>query len=200
MTRARSNAGVDLTSALAAKGDIAGETWTGTHDFTGATVSGAGSLALVATASPSGVSSVSIDNCFTSTYQSYLIVMELNRSTSTSILYRWRVSGADKTTATYNGQKWNVSGSTFSAVSAASSTYGQLSVANGSGEIFIRGILFRPSEAAVSISIADSLQISASFVGTATTSQTDSTAYDGITIFPLAGSISGTIRIYGYQN
>ena len=33
---------IELSTALAAKGDVTGETWTGTHDFTGATVTGAG--------------------------------------------------------------------------------------------------------------------------------------------------------------
>jgi hypothetical protein len=49
-----------------------------------------------------GVSSVSLNNCFSSTYNNYLIVPDnITQSTSSYMLFRLRTSGTDNTDNSY---------------------------------------------------------------------------------------------------
>lgn len=193
----------DLTDTFAAKGDVAGETWTGTHDFTGATVTGAGALVLVATASPSSVSSVSIDNCFTSTYDNYRVVAHVSGGGG-ALKMRMRASSADDTNTSY--KRWQGVGSSsptlqtadygsastvFILSSSASEQAGSMDVLRPQATAFTRvshGFVFYDSGSGNS----------GLTWGGGTFAAT--TSFDGFTFFVDTGTFTGSIRVYGYQN
>jgi hypothetical protein len=61
-----------------------------------------GALTLVASASFSSVTAANVNNCFTSTYQNYLIVLTIDNYIIDQPLYlRYRASGADNSTTNY---------------------------------------------------------------------------------------------------
>jgi hypothetical protein len=64
----------------------------------------ASGLTLVTTGSFSGNNATSINDCFSSTYENYILLAETNPTVSgaSDFSYRFRVSGADNTTSNYN--------------------------------------------------------------------------------------------------
>lgn len=156
-------------------------------------------LVLVAAQSFSAVSSVSVNNCFTATYENYRVLLRCSRSTSNVIQYRLRVSGTDSTT-NYDLR---------SAVAAGTNSFTtSASTVQSSG--YIQGMSSSdPTWAEMELSspaIATPTFVShraSSYVNDISLNllyHNVSTAYDGITIFPSAGTITGTLRVYGYRN
>lgn len=94
-----------LETRFADKASLAGATYTGTHNFTGATVTGitSGALRYVAGATFTTVTSVSFPNStFTSTYRNYKVVMQITAVASDcDLTMRLRASGSDITSANY---------------------------------------------------------------------------------------------------
>jgi hypothetical protein len=162
-------------------------------------------LVYITQATPTAVNSVSINNCFTSTYANYLIVIDTSAAVGNgSITARLRVSGTDATT-NYTSQRFlaygisyeastNPSGTddfyfgaveaTFGATSASTTTLYSPALARGTVATTITGY---------NASIGTSMQ-------TIWNNHTTATAYDGITFNFSGTSFTGTIRIYGYQN
>jgi len=165
-----------------------------------AAASGGGGLVFIASASPSAASSVSIDGCFSSTYQNYLIVYNLVIGALASLQGRMRVASVDASGTDYSYQQLIADSTTVSAsrlVAATSAFLGTGDTAGGYGTINV----FRPAEAVAT-------RMKAAFDdGGATVRMLafDSfhnvaTAYDGLTIYPSTSTMTGLIRIYGYAN
>jgi len=158
-------------------------------------------LTLTGSADPSAVASISINNCFSATYQNYLITINLVSSAAGTMLMRMRVGGTDNTTADCN-TSYRYSGlnsiSVADSNSASATSIGlNLSIANRSffGQMNIQrpfeaqpttGQFFDCGEAAT-----PDYYFNGGFCKTA------STSFDGFTITPAAGTITGKIRIYG---
>jgi hypothetical protein len=158
-------------------------------------------LVFVGSASPSAVASVSINNCFSATYDNYLVVMRLERTSAGAVNARYRVSGADASGANYNAQYNFGSGGT----AGANNNTGQTSAtvigdAGGADVSFITMSISSPAIATPTILINSGGYASSTVSWTNTAYHSLSTAYDGITFFPAAGTITGNIRVYGYAN
>lgn len=160
-------------------------------------------LVLVGSASPSAAATVSIDNCFTSTYDNYLVVSRLSRTSAGGINLRFRVGGVDATGANYNyqavqaGANSTGAGATFSTGRTSGLAVGDSGgVDNNSASITITSpALATPTNATSTTSYLNGTVIA--IIGSY---HSLSTAYDGITVFPTAGTITGEIRVYGYAN
>jgi len=158
-------------------------------------------LVYITQATPSAVNTVSINNCFTSTYTNYRIIANFTAAVGdASLTARLRVSGTDATT-NYSSQR------VFGAVTSAGASQNQA----GTDELYIADItgstvtnnyisfeLSSPAlaQATSGMSIggkSDVVQIVA--IGHST-----ATAYDGITFLFGGTSVTGIIRVYGYQN
>jgi hypothetical protein len=160
-------------------------------------------LVLVGSASPSAAGTVSIDNCFTSTYDNYLVVSRLSRTNAGNINLRYRVGGVDATGANYNNQAVQAGANSASAGAAFST--GQTSavaigdsggVDNNSASITITS----PALATPTNAMSTNSYLNGTVIAITGSYHSLSTAYDGITFFPAAGTITGTIRVYGYAN
>lgn len=161
---------------------------------------GASGLTLIATASPSGATSVQFDNCFSATYQNYQILFNLTSTADTDIKLRLRVSASDATT-NYNTQFMTVRATsvnsnrftsqdlwTSGAVRSSGNAYGVLDVSN-------------PFAAAQSSYICISQDpVSNAGLDFRCGNNTNATSYDGISLFTSSGTFSGSIRVYGVQN
>ena len=146
-----------------------------------------------------GVSSISLNGCFTSTYDNYLIMFNSTSSAAGVLTARLRVGGTDASADDYNQQRTN---SAATSVSGARAT-GQTSWL---GSNFSTGLgvmtmnLFRPALAATTLILASSSR------ETNTNIDTDNwglghnlaTAYDGVSFIMATGTITGTITVYGY--
>jgi len=169
-------------------------------------VEGLGGLTYITQATPSAQTTISINNCFTSAYENYRIVMNVSAFAVAdgSVGLRLRVGGVDATT-NYVSQRLLGTGAT---VAAASNVLGTDEM------YFLSTSTLNPRTNAVcydisSPNIATTTAMNGSF-GLADAingvilinsygAHTTETAYDGFTLIA-SNNMTGTIRVYGYQN
>ena len=162
----------------------------------------AGGLVHIHTQSFTGVSSVSVDSVFSATYESYKVIVNINSITSgtTNIRQSMRASGVDNSSSLYySAFGYHLGG--------AWTTSRQIAVSNGFDLIANNGIGFghatidqiivepyQPQRTEMGFNLLSSVHYSgaAAFLGT--------TAFDGFTLTSSSGTISGTIRVYGYRS
>jgi hypothetical protein len=142
---------------------------------------------------------VNVNNCFSSTYENYRVVVNLTGATAGALNMRLRNAGADLTTSTYS--RFGVdAGATAPAASnlAAQSAFllaGSLGSNRWSGHIEF----FKSQESAVKSFVATAVIESGYGVLYGGFNST-ATAHDGFSIYPASGTITGLIRVYGYRN
>lgn len=142
------------------------------------------------------VSTVSFNNVFNSSYKNYLLLVNVTLS-SAVVRYRLRVSGSDASGSNYVYKTLRGNGTAASSISATE-TAGYLTGANATYHRIFANI-FSPAEAVPTTTLhqfatddgINSHDLSYHNV---------STAYDGITIYPSSGNMSGEITIYAYHN
>jgi hypothetical protein len=160
----------------------------------------ASALTLTGSSDPSAVATVSINNCFSATYQNYLMTYDLVQSTAAILKLRLRVGGTDSSTGYSTSYIYQeLAGAATAKVSTGAANEAQIMQSAGSlttiGQMFVQ----RPFEA-----IATGAQMhhlgegtppgyyfSGGWVHSVTTS------FDGLTVFPNSGTITGKIRVYG---
>ena len=162
----------------------------------------ASAMTLVASGSPSAVSSISFNSCFTSTYRNYLIIVsDIVGSTNAALRLRWRASSTDATGSNYKFANRYATFATSLGTDAGNPTDHILIVgatgtsAQRSGaHIYVNA----PQIAAYTNHqmIANSWDSAAFGAGM----HEQATAYDGFSLYITSGTFSGQVKIYGLQN
>ena len=145
------------------------------------------------------VSSVSLNNVFTSDYENYRIVLSRNSSAGDYLSMRLRSSGVDTTSADYDYIRVFVYGSgTVAGFRGLSDTswslgyYPTVRIGNCSADIYGPNLAASSQYAAT----GGSGQELTTLMG-----ELDlATSYDGFTLIPSAGNMTGNISVYGYKN
>jgi hypothetical protein len=154
-------------------------------------------MVLVASQSFTAASTVSVNNCFTSAYENYVLVISQD-SASINIQLRLRASGSDNSTSNYNrtGASINAGGSSnFGSGSAESFWY----LGNTDGSSVSTTNIFRPQLATrTGMTTLTASGSPNSFYTAGHFTQT--TQFDGFTMFYSSGSNTGTVRVYGLRN
>jgi hypothetical protein len=167
--------------------------------------SGTGTVGATGTVTFSGASSVSLNGCFTSTYDNYkVLIYQTTSSGSNTVRFRMRAAGTDLTTSTYRSLAYyaNSAANSFSGLeSGSSTTYGSLSYAGTQGNA-IEFDIFNPQIANYThlrstSTFHDGTNMFLLNAGIVVANQT---SYDGFTIFPVTANVTGTVRVYGYKN
>jgi hypothetical protein len=204
-------AGTTAITLPATSGTVAltaSPTFTGTVELPSTTTLGGSTLNLpglvkITDSTFSAQSTVSINNCFTSTYLNYRIVVEtVLASGSQNIRFRMRVSGSDNSTANaYASQRLTADG--FNNVSSERfvDSYGVLSATTTTATHLAVVDFTRPATANATgfVSLGNDPQTGGRvsiYAGT----HNQTVAYDGITIYPASSTITGSIKIYGYRD
>jgi hypothetical protein len=173
-----------------------GSVWT-SNASAGASNANIGGMVLIRKQTFSTVASISLDNVFSSAYSNYKIVMDVTTSASAVLNLRWRASGVDNSAATYNYQQADLSNATVYTRSTAQ-TLAQIAIANGAGnrEVYTFDV-FSPQQAVATYhNGASILSLSSNLHGSVFTGTNQ---FDGVTIYPASGTITGTILVYGYS-
>jgi hypothetical protein len=157
-------------------------------------------LTLITTSSPSAASTVSINSCFSSTYQSYQIHYNLSSTAVSSLNIRLRASGTDATT-NYIVQTFTVRGGTTAPSRDATGGKFIVGAVRTSGRSYGICNISNPFEAAETstVSQAQDPETSAALDFRAC-AHTTATSYDGFTFYTDSGTFTGSIRVYGVQN
>ena len=162
---------------------------------------GSPGLVHIASSTFSAVSSFSINNCFTSTYDNYRIVGEFTGNTALGLNGRLRLAGSDASGSNYDVNDLTMGASTVVDTQTNNTTSVNVGAGNtGRRSGFVLDV-FSPAIAQETTFIGlrsyplDDIRGNVQFAN-----HNLATAYDGITVFPNTGNVSGTIRIYGYRN
>jgi hypothetical protein len=155
-----------------------------------ATINAGGSVTFTTAAT------LSLNGVFTSDYDNYVIDMRGSGTTEANTQIRLRLAGTDSSTGyTYQqlfADATSVTGSRFTSTAPFS---GYISAVQRSGDnIYIYGPALAQPTAGRNVNAAG--RSSAAIVDYAWTHSV-STAYDGLTLFPQAGSSTGLIKVYG---
>jgi hypothetical protein len=148
---------------------------------------------------------VAIDNVFSSTYDNYRVNFELTAASSTDVEIYWygrSGSPAVDTTTNYNTQGLRQNGTTVAGSNLTNSRFATSTSAYAT-YTKARLDLFSPNLALRTIGMSDTYWVDSA--GTITTNrfmnlQDTTTQFTGIKFSPGGGTISGTVRIYGYKN
>lgn len=157
-------------------------------------------LAFITQQTFSTAASVSVNNCFTSAYDSYrVIVAPITGSIQANLNFRLRVSSTDSS-ASYYSSNTSIQ---FTGTNAAEGN-------NNASAIALR----RVSATADSFAILDimlpaltkhtfftfSMTDAATYTNHGVGKHTVATAYDGFTLVADSGNLTGTLRVYGFRN
>lgn len=174
-----------------------------TQYYNGTTwVSTDGMPLLIAETAFTSAASVSVNNCFTSTYTSYKLIIRVTTS-SDQVALRMRASGTDSTTGYYS-----VNFDMYSSNAGISGTTVQSNAAYtlvGNQSSFNEFNIFQPNVASQTFMTGTGSRYESTTPRAETTAtnykivHSPATAYDGFTIYPLSGTFTGHYTIYGFS-
>jgi len=167
--------------------------------------SGSGSVDTNGAVTFSGASTVSLNGCFSSTYDNYKIILEIeSASANTQISMRMRVAGTDNSASNYWNNRFYGQASSLVSTGATAAGTSFLTVAEYETGVATSILdLFQPFKIGTTRMIGSGEFRYASFYQHSfvkTGQMTVTTSYDGFTLLNTAGNITGTIRVYGYKN
>ena len=153
----------------------------------------------------SAVSSVSLNNVFTSTYDNYVISWKVSSSTQGDLSMRFRTAGTDNTASNYTYSNGFVSGGTFGSAgfNNAGTTSYLFAYNGGSGGSSGQISVYSPFLADGTYTIHDwvyRLSSNEHVRSMGSSKYNAATSFDGFTMYPASSTITGTIRVYGYRN
>jgi hypothetical protein len=160
-----------------------------------------GGLVHINTTTMSAVASQSLTGVFSSTYDNYKLVFRFTATGADTLNLRLRLGASDDSTANYQRQKLEASGTTVSGSRTTNQTSGlfsdissaaplQLNILEVSGPFSTLPTMFFSSNSHRSTTTH--------FLSMHTLSHNVNTSFDGISILPNTGTITGTVSVYGY--
>jgi hypothetical protein len=160
----------------------------------------AGGLQLITTQTFSAVSSVSIDNCFSATYENYLLFVRMDPTDNINIEMRLRASGSDITTAAYNwsriGQQYN---NVANLAAATDATLWQFTSTTSTTRESVSHLNFHSPFATKNTGFTSNMAAD-HFAGVYNGMFYNTASADGFTIIASSGTLTGNLRVYGYKN
>ena len=167
--------------------------------------SGSGSSDVNGNITFSSVSSISINNCFTSSYDSYQFVLlcRNNSANDTGLNMQFRSAGSNIGGTSYSRNQIQ----SYLTVVSASGTNGTSSWNLGAvSQINFSQVECTISNASIALPKTQSYRNAHGQSGTTLDTyygfgiNSTATAYDGFTITTSGGTITGTLKIFGYNN
>ena len=155
----------------------------------------------------SAVASASIDDVFSATYDNYLLVMSFTSSANAAIRFRYRASSADNSTSNYSYhiQFSTTSSTAYAAVTGNAQTSNFLTSSEGVSSLkAVSMTVFRPFLTDYSAMLGMQNLSSASGAapysgGIMHSAFTATTSFTGFSVFPDSGTITGSVKVYGYK-
>lgn len=151
----------------------------------------------------SASTTISLNGCFTTAYDSYQVLLSADSSVSdANLFFRLRSSGTDNSGTSYSFQNITANSATISGTRSTGATAFVGGNVTSSGPSNYRLTFMRPALAQHTGFYSDAMQ---PYLGNAWTyyvvgNHTVTSAYDGFTFYPSSGNITGTVRVYGYRN
>jgi hypothetical protein len=149
------------------------------------------------------VSSISLNGVFTSSYDNYRVLVKFTAASASAIYnMRMRASGADNTAASYNRQNILGQAASASASKATSQTTWLMGQNNSSTTYNFQIYDFygpQRTEITTSMALIGELDAGDYIAKAQTLIHASTTAFDGLSMYPDSGTISGRIVVLAYR-
>jgi hypothetical protein len=160
---------------------------------------GSGSKLITTQTISSSISAVNFDNCFTSTYQNYLIVLNVTVSGYTNITFKYRTGGSSISTNYTNGSLTATTGASVTNYAGGETATFYLGRSDTSKKISSFINVFNPLQTGIKQQFFASNGDVAYYAGGG--NNTNAGSMDGFSIIGESFNLTGgTIRVYGYKN
>jgi hypothetical protein len=194
----------DIANVLSSSTNIALDSELGLSLITPTSITvtgGSGSISTGGGVSFTSASAVSLNGCFSATYDNYKILIDLTGSTTDGAAIRLRASGTDSTSS-YSRQ--------YVYADNTSPLYGRVTSQSSWGAIDFTSTtrssvsydIFNPflTRATSMSGIANTKYPTAQTIPINAYGHDAGNSYDGLSLIPGSGTITGSIRVYGYRN
>jgi hypothetical protein len=169
--------------------------------------SGSGAVDVNGNVTFSGASSISLNGCFSSVYDNYRVIFNPTASvgTDSALSFRYRSSGSNISASNYTGQRLVYFGTTIVAsINVTGNTLQSLSLINSTSvdRYFLNLEIYGPALSRKKLIRADINTLGSDGTGYGETHvgwNDTATPVDGFSILTSGTSISGTVRVYGYN-
>ncbi len=170
--------------------------------------SGSGSVDANGAVTYSGASSISINGCFTSTYDNYKIILDTTASSIASdVSLKFRLSGSDLTNTYYGAfiglthantqTNWTINNAAAAKITEMTNFTKRV----GFVVLEVNGPFLTNSKNATWATLGVATASGTGLAGTGAVSyDTTTNSSDGISFIRSSGTMTGTIRVYGYKN
>jgi hypothetical protein len=158
-------------------------------------------LTFITSTTFSAASSVSVDGCFTASFTNYSILWDsIGSSAGNATQMRMRASSTDDTSANYSAQNVQGSGAGVTAARYTAQTFMYV-VVNDTSRDYAQINVYGPNLARPTLARTTSASsLSSGFIQDWVGLHNISTAYDGFTLYPAAGTFTGSLWVYGYRS
>ncbi len=193
----------DLANILSSSGNVALDSEMGLSLITPTSIaatSGSGTISATGTVSFTSASAISLNGCFTSTYDNYYLSIKFTPSTAITATIRFRTNGTDNSSSTYKYIMKNFSSAASDETYISrTGTSSELNRETGTTQISWEGVLRNPMIATQTLlNLTGTGSVGNYFLNA--TGFDNTTLFDGFSLIASTGNITGTIRVYGYKN
>ena len=146
----------------------------------------------------SSAATLSVNGCFNSTYDAYQIVIKLSLSADDTMKIRMRLAGTDASAANYDDQYAAIANTSADFTRTTGATAGNLGRA--STDYFCTIDMHSPALAAITYYLSNMYYGPSPAMLLVNGRHNVATAYDGFTLIPGSGTMTGKLRVYGLRN
>jgi hypothetical protein len=143
---------------------------------------------------------VTLNGVFTSNFSNYFLTIQFAASATTDFRSRFTAAGTPDSTSNYTLQQLNSFSTTVGAARLTGQTFFLMGGLNTSLCVYSMNIYAPNTSNATGIISQGFRHVDSPQNYFNTGGHTVSTVFDGIQLIPETGTITGTIRVYGYQN
>jgi hypothetical protein len=159
-----------------------------------------GDYVKLSSASFSAVSSVTLNDVFSATYNNYRLFITISTGSGSALRARWRVSGSDASGSDYEWTRLYTSGATVGA--AGGSSQSSADISDLGGEIAADITIYRPFLTSATLVTAYNLYnapAGGTDHGFYVSAHNQAVSYTGMTFFPSSSTITGNYSLYGLR-
>jgi hypothetical protein len=158
-------------------------------------------LTLISAQTFTTASTVDFSNTLSATYDHYVLQVTLSASADGDLNFRYRVSGSDNTTTNYNYQLGDLVGTSTNIARLTGQTNGRLAGIQNGVRTSATTTFYMPF-ASVNKNYTSQASVrtdATTYINQIYGGFNDSTSFTGLTVYPSSGTITGSMRLYGYQ-
>ena len=145
----------------------------------------------------SAAATLSVNGCFTSSYDAYMIWSQFSSSVADiNVSLRMRAAGTDASGANYDFQEFVAANTSLTGARSSSQTSGQFARCS---DCFATINIHNPALAAITYYLSQAWYGPGVTLTEYAGRHTPATAYDGFTVLPSSGNITGKLRVYGLR-